>query len=149
MHNLTQSQFQAAVELGAIQSVAIEPAGACFSVKLVTIKGEATLVQSRKSEPRLFGTADSALRLLRKMGVKRIVLDHLERWQPEETSLTRRTRPDRAAALTRAAQYDRWIQAKVEASRDDPRPAITDDEWQRILASKRATAGQPTGTSQA
>ena len=45
---------------------------------------------------------------------------------------------DRAAALTRAAEYDRWVRAKVESSRTDTRPAIAEDEWQRIRATKLA-----------
>ena len=39
-------------------------------------------------------------------------------------------------ALTRAAEYDRWVRGKVQASRDDPRPPVTDEEWQRIRAAK-------------
>ena len=62
----------------------------------------------------------------------------LERWHPEQAGPGRRTRPDRAEALTRAAQYDRWVRAKVQSSRDDPRPAVADDEWQRIRAAKLA-----------
>ena len=141
MQTLTQSQFQAAFEHGAVQSVAIEPVGARFTVKFFTLKGEAMLVQARRAEPRLFGTADSALKLLHKLGVRRIVLDRLDRlehWHPEQVALERRSRPDRAEALTRAAEYDRWVRAKVQASRADPRPAITDGEWQSIRAAKLA-----------
>ncbi|MHB1198765.1 MAG: antitoxin PaaA2 family protein [Polaromonas sp.] len=138
MQTLTQSQFQAAFAHGAVRSVAIEPVGARFSVKFHTLTGEAMLVQARKTEPRLFGTADSALKLLHKLGVRRIVLDRLEHWHPERAALGRRSRPDRAQALSRAADYDRWVRAKVQASRDDPRPAIADDEWQSIRAAKRA-----------
>lgn len=138
MQTLTQSQFQTAFEHGAVQSVEIEPIGARFAVKFLTLKGDAMLVQARKSEPRLFGTVDSALKLLHKLGVRRIVLDRLERWQPEQAGLARRSRPDRAEALTRAAEYDRWVRAKVETSRADPRPIIADDEWQRIRATKLA-----------
>lgn len=136
MQNLTQSQFQTAFALGAVQSVEIQPQGAQFAVKFLTLKGDALLVQARKAEPRLFGTVDSALKMLHKLGVRRIVLDHLELWHPEAAGLTRRIRPDRAEALTRAAAYDRWVQAKVQASRDDPRPAVADDDWQRIRAEK-------------
>ena len=135
MQNLTQTQFQTAFALGAVQSVEIQPQGAQFAVKFLTLKGDAVLVQARKTQPRLFGTVDSALKVLHKLGVRRIVLDHLEQWHPEAES-ARRTRPDRAAALSRAAEYDRWIQAKVQASRDDPRPAITDEDWLRIRAEK-------------
>lgn len=52
--------------------------------------------------------------------------------------IIRRIVLDRAEALTRAAEYDRWVRAKVQASRDDPRPAIAEDEWQSIRAAKLA-----------
>ncbi|MEO6016920.1 MAG: hypothetical protein ABIP46_06665 [Polaromonas sp.] len=138
MQNLTQSQFQTAFEHGAVQSVEIEPQGAQFTVKFLTLKGDAMLVHARKAEPRLFGTVDSALKVLHKLGVRRIVLDRLEQWHPEQAEPGRRTRPDRAAALTRAAEYDRWVLAKVNASRHDPRPAITADDWQLVRAAKLA-----------
>lgn len=138
MQALTQSQFQAAFNHGAVQSVEIEPSGSRFAVKFLTLKGDAMLVQARKTEPRLFGTVDSAMKLLHKLGVRRIVLERLEQWHPEQSDVLRRSRPDRAEALTRAAEYDRWVRAKVESSRADPRPAIADDEWQRIRATKLA-----------
>ena len=37
-----------------------------------------------------------------------------------------------------AVKHDRWVRAKVQTSRDDPRPAVADEEWQRIRAVKRA-----------
>ena len=46
------------------------------------------------------------------------VLERRERWHPEQAEPGRRTRPDRAEALTRAAKYDRWVRAKVQTSRD-------------------------------
>lgn len=138
MSNLSQAQFQSAFQLGAVQSVQIEPVGAQFAVRFLTPAGDATLVRSRQSEPRLFGSVDSALRLLHRLGVRRIVLDRLEQWQPDQAAATRRARPDRAAALTQAAEYERWVKAKLQASHDDMRPAISDDEWQKIRANKRA-----------
>ncbi|MBE0474210.1 hypothetical protein [Rhodoferax sp.] len=107
-------------------------------MKFLTLSGAAMLVQTRKSELRLFGTVDSALKLLHKLGVRRIVLDRLEQWQPEQAKLARRSRPDRAQALTRAAEYDRWVRAKVDASRLDPRPAMTEGEWETVRTAKRA-----------
>lgn len=138
MKTLSQSEFQVAFEHGAVQSVEIEPSGSRFAVKFLTLSGAAMLVQTRKSEPRLFGTVDGALKLLHKLGVRRIVLDRLEQWQPEQAKLMRRSRPDRAQALTRAAEYDRWIRTKVDDSRLDPRPAISDSEWERIRKAKLA-----------
>lgn len=69
----------------------IEPVGARFSVKFHALKDEATLVQARKTEPRLVGTADSALKLPHKLGVRRIVLDWLEHWHPKQADLGRRS----------------------------------------------------------
>ena len=132
MSTLTQTQFQSAFQLGAVQAVEIEPVGAQFAVKFLTSAGDAMLVHARQSEPRLFGSIDSAMRLLHRLGVHRIVLERLEQWQPDQTAVTRRSRPDRAAALTHAAEYERWVGNKVQASRTDPRPAIADDEWQRL-----------------
>lgn len=36
------------------------------------------------------------------------------------------------------AEYTRWVRAKVQASRADPHPAITEGEWQSIRAAKLA-----------
>jgi hypothetical protein len=138
MSTLSQAQFQSAFHLGAVQSVEIEPVGGQFAVKFLTPKGSAMLVRARQTKPRLFGSVDSAFRLLHKLGVRRIVLERLDQWCPEQTAATRRSRPDRAAALTHAAEYERWVNAKVQASRADPRPAISEDEWQRIRAEKVA-----------
>ncbi|MDP3131545.1 MAG: hypothetical protein Q8M78_01245, partial [Burkholderiaceae bacterium] len=120
------------------ESVGLVPIGPRFAVEFVTRTGMATLVQARGATPRLFGTTDSALKLLHKLGVRRIVLDKLDEWQPEQAALQKRSRPDRAQALSRAAEYDRWVNAKVQSSRDDPRPAVADAEWQAVRQAKLA-----------
>ena len=108
MQALSQSQFQAAFNHGAVQSVEIEPSGSRFAVKFLTLTGAAMLVQARKTEPRLFGTVDSALKLLHKLGVRRIVLERLDQWHPEQPDVLRRSRPDRdgpGAARPRARRH--------------------------------------------
>ncbi len=138
MQTLTQTQFQAAFAHGAVQSVVLEPVGSQFAVKVVTLTGEASLVQARGTQARLFGTTDAALKLLHKLGVRRIVLEGLEHWQPGQAPAHKRSRPDRAQALTHAAEYDRWVSAKVKASRDSTLPAISADDWQSTRAEKLA-----------
>jgi hypothetical protein len=138
MQTLTQAQFQAAFAHGAVQSVTLKPVGSQFAVRFVTLTGEASLVQARGTQPRLFGSTDSALKLLHKLGVRRIVLEGLERWQPEQAPEHKRSRPDRAQALTHAAEYDRWVRAKVQISRDSTSPPIADDAWQALRADKLA-----------
>ena len=75
MQTLTQTQFQAAFAHGAVQSVALEPVGSQFAVKVTTLTGEASLVQARGTQARLFGTTDAALKLLHKLGVRRIEIE--------------------------------------------------------------------------
>lgn len=138
MQTLTQSQFLAAFIHGAVQSVALEPVGSQFAVKFVTRTGEASLVQARGTRPRLFNTTDSALKLLRKLGVRRIVLDGLDRWQPDQDDPDKRSRPDRAQALMHAAEYERWVRDKVQTSRDSVLPPIAAEQWQAIRTEKLA-----------
>jgi formylglycine-generating enzyme required for sulfatase activity len=138
MHILSQAQFQSAFEHGAVRSVEIEPHGSQFAVKALTLTGEAMLVQARKAEPRLFGTLDSALKLLHKLGVRRIAVERLENWRPEQAADHRRSRPDRSVALNHAAQYERWVSAKVENSRNDTRLPLTEQTWQVVRAAKLA-----------
>ena len=66
------------------------------------------------------------------------MLQGLERWNPEESGQGRGRRPDRAEALSRAAEYERWVRAKVQLSRDDPRPTVDGKKWQVIRAVKLA-----------
>ncbi|CAM3877785.1 stability determinant [Castellaniella denitrificans] len=35
-----------------------------------------------------------------------------------------------------AASYDRWFQAKVQASRDDPRPSVPHDQAMALMRDK-------------
>ncbi|KPG93575.1 hypothetical protein AEQ67_24420 [Pseudomonas sp. RIT-PI-q] len=44
--------------------------------------------------------------------------------------------PDDQKQLEKAA-YDAWFRAQVQASIDDPRPSIPDEEAKRLMAIKR------------
>lgn len=70
------------------------------------------------------------------------MLDRLDQWHPEQAELARHSRPDRAEAMTRAAEYDRWARGKVQTSRDDTRAAISEADWERIRAARLATQRQ-------
>jgi hypothetical protein len=47
------------------------------------------------------------------LGVQQITLADLGQWQPDASKTERRTRPDRSAALTRAAEYEAWFQQRA------------------------------------
>ena len=128
MQTLTQTQFQAAFAHGAVQSVALEPVGSQFAVKVTTLTGEASLVQARGTQARLFSTTDAALKLLHKLGVRRIVLDlsgTSVTYEPGD-SLGVVVRNDPAlvdACLTRLnATGDDALREALSAERDIARP---------------------------
>jgi len=82
------------------------------------------LVQARKTEPRLFGTVDSAMKLLHQAGVRRIVLERLEQCTPSNRMCRVEVGLTVLKALTRAAEYDRWVRAKVEPAAPIPAPPL-------------------------
>ena len=43
----------------------------------------------------------------------------------------------------RATAHDRWCREQVQASIDDPRPSLDDDEVHRRFAAKRAALARP------
>lgn len=54
-------------------------------------------------------------------------------------------RPDRSEALKRtheAAAYDAWFREQVQASLDDPRPSVPDDEACARFATRKAALRQ-------
>lgn len=58
----------------------------------------------------------------------------------DQNAGTSAKRPDRAEALKRAheaAAYDKWFREKVQASIDDPRPSIPNQEVKAYFAKKR------------
>jgi len=101
MQNLTLEQFRATVESGGIVSVVLKAHGAGFEIQAETRRGNATLVDTRKKMPRLFGDPRKALTLLREMGIWKAAVD-TEAWQPEQADLLRTSRPDKSLALKAA-----------------------------------------------
>ncbi|WP_324292611.1 hypothetical protein [Xenorhabdus khoisanae] len=65
-------------------------------------------------------------------------LSLLTNYSPENPS--RQTRPDRSAALKRAHEavsYDDWFREQVQASIDDPRPAVSHENAKRHFAARK------------
>ena len=46
-----------------------------------------------------------------------------------------------------AVAYDSWVREQVQASIDDPRPSLDDDEVHRRFAAKRAALAPPAAQS--
>jgi hypothetical protein len=52
--------------------------------------------------------------------------------------MTDQPRDDDTVIPGNDAEYDAWFRKQVQASIDDPRPSIPDEEVRRIMAEKRA-----------
>ncbi|MGY2202027.1 antitoxin PaaA2 family protein [Pseudomonas gingeri] len=95
------------------------------------------LTAQRSRQVRLFKKLETLVTYLQGVGINRFDVD-ASSYDP----LTIKTygRPDRSAALKQAheaAAYDAWFRAQVQASVDDPRPSISDEEARQLFAAKR------------
>lgn len=92
---------------------------------------------AQRGRMRLFAKLDTVVTYLRSIGVNRFDVDAIH----YDPGPTRRSRPDRADALKhahKAAAYDKWFRAQVQASLDDPRPSIPHEEVKERWSKKRA-----------
>ena len=104
---------------------------------------------AQRGKMRLFAKLDTVVSYLRSVGVNRFDVDAAH-YDPVPA---RRSRPDRADALKnahKAAAYDKWFRAQVQASLDDPRPSIPPEDtavrWSKKRAQLLKKARMPSGT---
>ena len=103
---------------------------------------ERPLAAQRSRNVRLFRRFETLVSYLKGVGIARYDVDAAN-YDPDTLQATRR--PDRAAALKRAqeaAAYDSWFRAQVQASIDDPRPSVSDDEARAHFVARRAALRQ-------
>jgi hypothetical protein len=93
-----------------------------------------------KIQERVFTSLDAVARFMR----EKVHLTHYEinaaNFQP--ASKAKAKRPDTTKRLKEtheAASYHKWFVGQVQASIDDPRPGIPNDEVKKQFAAKRAT----------
>lgn len=154
MQNLNLEQLKAATASGGVIGITLRGDGAAFVVSVQTQREEAILVTSKK-QPRRFADPRKALQVLRTAGWNECRMDATQ-WRPEDSALEKTTRPDRSLALKAAheaaqaqADYDRWFDAKVQASmdgvRDGTNRVYSAEEWKTVRADMiaRIKARQP------
>lgn len=140
MQYLTLDQFRATVDSGGVLSVTLRAQGPAFAVQAETRRGDAILVDTRRKTPRLFVDPRKALKMLRELGIRKAELD-AEQWRPEEADLLRPARPDaskRMQSINERASYDTWFREQVQASMDDPRPSVSDEESRARFSERKA-----------
>ncbi|MDO9227785.1 MAG: hypothetical protein Q8M09_18740 [Pseudomonadota bacterium] len=130
MHGMTLEQLRATASAGGIVGVTLKGQGSGFFMEIATRSGQdAFLVKARSTEPRRFGSPNSALIVLRDLGIAVAQLDATN-WNPDQKEVTQ-NRDSRAQAMRlahEAAAYNQWLAGEIQASIDDPRPSIPHDE---------------------
>ncbi|MDP2783333.1 MAG: hypothetical protein Q8O38_01875 [Sulfurimicrobium sp.] len=130
MHSMTLEQLRATASAGGIVGVTLKGQGSGFFMEIATRSGnDAVLSKARSSEPRRFGSPNSALIVLRGIGIAVAQLDATD-WNPDQKEVTQ-NRESRAQAMREAheaAAYSKWLAAEIQESIDDPRPSIPHDE---------------------
>ena len=130
MQSMTIEQLRAASNAGGVSGVTLKGQGGAFLVQIATRSGSgAVLSKARSTEPRRFGSPNSALIVLRDLGIAVAQLDATN-WNPDQKEITQ-NRDSRAQAMRQAheaAAYNHWLAGEIQASIDDPRPSIPHDE---------------------
>lgn len=130
MQSMTLEQLRATASAGGVVGVTLKGQGSGFFMEIATRSGQdAFLVKARSTEPRRFGSPNSALIVLRDLGIAVAQLDATN-WNPDQKEVTQ-NRDSRAKAMREAheaAAYNQWLAGEIQASIDDPRPNIPHDE---------------------
>lgn len=130
------------VEAGAVKGAHIVGQSGGWAVMVKYGMVERPLATQRSRQVRLFRKFDTLVAYLKDIGIARFDVDAAN-YAPDTPTAIRR--PDRAEALKRtheAAAYDSWFREQVQASIDDPRPNVSDDEARAQFAARKAALRQ-------
>jgi hypothetical protein len=128
--NMTLDQLRATAAAGGVAGVTLKGQGSGFFLEIATRSGQsAVLSKARSTEPRRFGSATSALAVLRDIGIVVAQVDATH-WSPDQKDISQ-SRAKRAQAMREAhaaAAYAKRLAAEIAESLDDPRPSLSHDE---------------------
>ena len=130
------------VEAGAVRSAHIVGQSGGWVVLVRYGMTERALAAQRSRQVRLFRKFETLVAYLKGIGIARFDVDAAN--YDHESVVTPR-RPDRAEALKRAheaAAHDAWFREQVQASIDDPRPSVPDDEARARFSARKAALRQ-------
>ena len=133
------------VDAGA--NVGAEVVGAAGRWGVVINYGRASqTLAATRGKPRTFGQFETLAGYLKDLGITEYRVNAAE-FEPgtaatspaDKRSATASQRMKRAH---QAAAYDAWFREQLQASIDDPRPSVDDDEVRRRFAAKREALGK-------
>ncbi len=130
MHTMTLEQLRTTTRAGGVIGVTLKGQGSGFLMEITTLNGQGIILsKARSSEPRRFGSTNSALIVLRDIGIAVAQLDATN-WNPDQKYITQ-SREKRAQAMRTAHEavaYNQWLAGEIQTSIDDSRPSISHDE---------------------
>lgn len=135
--------LSALVEAGAVKNAHIVGQSGGWAVLVKYGATEHPLTTQRSRQMRLFRKFETLVAYLKEIGIAQFNVDAAN-YDPATASTNRR--PDRTEALKRAheaAAYDTWFREQVQASIDDPRPSLSDEEVRARFASRKTALQQP------
>ncbi|MCK4709144.1 MAG: hypothetical protein KAU21_11055 [Gammaproteobacteria bacterium] len=123
------------LEAGAIRTATAVGQGDRWSLVVHYGNVDKTLQSVNSHQIRTWAKLDSLVKYLRKLGIRKFDTDATN-FDPDQISS--RKRPDKSEALKRvhaAAEYDKWFREQVQASLDDPRPSLSNNEFKQRMES--------------
>ncbi|MDB5993314.1 MAG: putative addiction module antitoxin, RelB/DinJ family [Pseudomonas sp.] len=132
------------VENGAISAIHISARQGGWSVQVQHLSQKRSLAAQRSQQIRLFKRLETLVIYLQGIGINHFDVD-ASAYDPIQVKTY--SRPDRSEAMKQAHEavaYDEWFKKQVQASIDDPRPSVSDEEARRIFAAKREAIRQRT-----
>lgn len=133
------------VEAGAhVGAEVIGATGGGWGVVINYGRASQTLSATR-GQPRTWRQFETLAGYLKGLGITEVRVNIAE-FEPGPTTSKQdkrsTTASDRMKRAHQAAAYDMWFREQVQASIDDPRPSIDDDQAREQFAAKRATLAQ-------
>jgi hypothetical protein len=125
------------VESGAVNATHILAKQGGWAVQVQHGSQTHSLAAQRSQQIRLFKRLETLVIYLQGIGISHFDVD-TSGYDPLQVKTY--SRPDRSEAMKHAheaAAYEEWFKNQVQASIDDPRPSVSDEEVRRIFAAKR------------
>lgn len=126
---MTLEQLRATTSAGGIKSISLKGQDNGFYIQIDTCSGKsAYLSKARSAEAQSFGNPATALNVLSDIGIV-ISQNDATHWDPKQKDMTR-SRESRGSAIlsTHEAAYNEWLAGEIQASFDDSRPNVTNED---------------------
>lgn len=114
-----------------------------WKVKVTVGLIECTLTVRRGQGARIFKKMDTLISYLTDLGLTHFDVN-AEGYAPAKDGVRRADRADALRAAHAAAAHDRWFREQVQASIDDPRPSVPEEEVRATFAARKAALRQRT-----